>query len=304
MKKVFLLLFVLLAVSTNAFAYWVMVRAYYWPDISTSIELNAHILIDNVDTGFLTPHQFEPIIEGTYTVQLEGYSNWIPTSAYVTPIEANGAVIFGTFYEENVPVTLSYLSAGILANYFVELHWTTQSESGVQGYHVLRSAENNLSSATVVSGLIPAANTSSQQNYTFVDEEILTEGTYFYWLLSSDYDGSDTYHGPISVDYSYHSDNPPAVPLFTDLKQIYPNPFNPLAYIPYSLASSASVDLLIYNSRGQLVRQFDQGEKEPGEYRVLWDGKDDSGVELATGVYFVRMHAGKEVHQRKAVLIK
>lgn len=303
MKKVFLLLFVLLTLSTNAFAYWLLVRAFYWPDPYTPIPLNAKIYIDNVYSGFDTPHIFEPYSGGTYTVQLAPYTSWVPVSAYVEEIPSNGVVDFGTF-ENPVPVTLSYFSATITVNNLISLHWTSQSESNLMGYHVLRSVINDLGTASIVSPMIPATNTSEAQNYSFTDLDLYQEATYYYWLLSTDYDGTTRYHGPVSMDYTYSTEQTPDIPLQTGLSQIYPNPFNPVAYIPYSLSEAANVDLLIYNGRGQLVRQFDRVSREKGNYKVIWDGKDNNGRELNTGVYFFRMTAGKEVFTRKAVLLK
>ena len=92
MKKTVLFLILMLMLSANAFGYWLMVRAYYWPDVNTSVELNANIYIDGVYTGHKTPYQFDPYVAGTYTVQLAGYTGWVPASANVVWQPANGAM--------------------------------------------------------------------------------------------------------------------------------------------------------------------------------------------------------------------
>ncbi len=207
--------------------------------------------------------------------------------------------------DEPLPVVLSSFTGTSSAQNGVTLTWVTQSETGMLGYYVYRAATNQLSGAQAVSPMIAALNTAQQQIYTFTDTAIDTEGTYYYWLQAADLNGEETFHGPISVYYSGLGDNPtPGIPLTTELKAIYPNPFNPHAYIPYSVATTAEVRLQIYNFRGQLIRDFDLGLVIPGEYRAEWDGTDANGQTVSNGVYYIRMLAGMDSFQRKAVLMK
>jgi len=96
----------------------------------------------------------------------------------------------------------------------------------------------------------------------------------------------------------------PEVPFETVLQPIYPNPFNPIVFIPYTLAEATDLNFYIYNSRGQLIRHFYVGTQEPGYYRLSWDGKDSKGISCANGVYQIVMKAGKNVYNRKAALMK
>lgn len=304
MKKTVLFLILMLMLSANAFGYWLMVRAYYWPDVNTSEELHANIYIDGVYTGHKTPYQFEDYVAGTYTVQLAGYTGWVPASANVVWQPANGAIVFGTFLEPNVPVVLSGFSAVTVQNNLVQLNWTTQSEVNMQGFHVLRNTLEDLATANDVSGLIPATNTSQSHSYSFTDTDLYAEGTYYYWLQCLDYDGSFVFNGPVSMQYVFPGTETPEVPTVTELKSVYPNPFNPTAFIPYSVADASNVDLAVYNSRGQLVRRFPSEARQPGSYTVIWDGRNDLGGDVATGVYYVIMKAGKDTFQRRAVLMK
>jgi hypothetical protein len=77
----------------------------------------------------------------------------------------------------------------------------------------------------------------------------------------------------------------------TDLLQNYPNPFNPETWIPYQLAKNSSVAIKIYTSSGQLVRTLELGDKRAGLYAyktdaAYWDGTNESGEPVASGVYF------------------
>jgi hypothetical protein len=93
------------------------------------------------------------------------------------------------------------------------------------------------------------------------------------------------------------------------LGQNYPNPFNPVTRIEYwvpgaSAASRSPVSLVIYDVRGARVRTLVDGEKASGRYAVDWDGRNDSGAPVSSGVYFYRMTSDRFADTRKMLLIK
>jgi Tol biopolymer transport system component len=96
----------------------------------------------------------------------------------------------------------------------------------------------------------------------------------------------------------------------TSLMQNYPNPFNPECWIPYTLKEEAHVIIRIYNISGQLVRILDEGIKPQGKYitkdeAVYWDGKNNEGNELASGVYIYQLQAnGKIIGSKRMVMLK
>ena len=96
-----------------------------------------------------------------------------------------------------------------------------------------------------------------------------------------------------------------ALPLANSLSQNYPNPFNPETTIPYALSSDEIVSLTIYNIAGQVVRKLVDGEAlAAGQYQALWDGRNESGASVASGMYFYLLHAGDYVAKRKMVLLR
>jgi len=94
------------------------------------------------------------------------------------------------------------------------------------------------------------------------------------------------------------------VPAKFDLAQNYPNPFNPTTEIVYSLPEAGNVTLAVYNSQGQLVRTLVNGRVTTGSHTVTFDGRDDQGRALASGVYIYRLTAGDKVLQKKMMLLK
>jgi hypothetical protein len=124
-----------------------------------------------------------------------------------------------------------------------------------------------------------------------------------------------------SVDWT-DGVKPEAIMLF----QNYPNPFNPLTRIqftvgstqtkaavgglrtaestPFTAHSSIPTTLKIYNILGQIVRTLVDEPKQPGNYEVTWDGKDDKGKDVASGIYFCKLTVGSYQKIRKMVLLK
>jgi len=101
------------------------------------------------------------------------------------------------------------------------------------------------------------------------------------------------------------------VPLNYMLYQNYPNPFNPGTKIEFEVPEFSNVKLIIWNSLGQRVREIYSGAVDPNRYSVYWDGKDENGTSVASGIYFVTMYArsleeqGREFTMtRKMILMK
>jgi spore coat protein A len=88
------------------------------------------------------------------------------------------------------------------------------------------------------------------------------------------------------------------------LEQNHPNPFNPTTRIAFSLPEATFAELTVFNVAGQQVRALGSSRYAAGRTVVTWDGKDDSGANVATGVYFYRLRAGNAERIRKMVMMK
>jgi hypothetical protein len=89
-----------------------------------------------------------------------------------------------------------------------------------------------------------------------------------------------------------------------ELYQSYPNPFNNQTIIKYNLFKSCQVSLTIYNILGQKVKTLFEGYQEAGFKIVNWDGKDERGKDLASGIYFYQLKAGEVTQTKRMVLLK
>jgi|GEM_PF-6025446 len=90
----------------------------------------------------------------------------------------------------------------------------------------------------------------------------------------------------------------------TGIKGNFPNPFNPVTTVAFSLAAPQRVELNVYNIRGQRVRTLVNEAMSAGDHSVVWRGDDDHGRTVASGIYFLRMQAGSRGYVHKALLLK
>jgi len=123
------------------------------------------------------------------------------------------------------------------------------------------------------------------------------------WKLLTGWFGSSrerrgTVHFPETVD----------LPGVYSISQNYPNPFNPTTEIIYTIPEDeregVGVVIMVYNIRGQLIKRFDEGVRLPGRYSIIWDGRNDSGGKVSSGIYFYQIRAGDYTTTRKMVMMK
>jgi len=100
-------------------------------------------------------------------------------------------------------------------------------------------------------------------------------------------------------------DASPELPMRFELFPNFPNPFNPSTTIRYGLPVAARVSLIIYNVLGEKVATLEaNAEKQAGYHVVVWDGRSNAGILVASGVYFVRMRAGLFMQTQQMALVK
>jgi hypothetical protein len=96
--------------------------------------------------------------------------------------------------------------------------------------------------------------------------------------------------------------------LATSLERNFPNPFNPMTTIPYTIGGASgapvSVSLVVFDVGGERVASLVERRMAPGTYQAVWRGRDDHGLEVASGVYFVRLSAGTQTLTRKIAFLK
>jgi len=144
--------------------------------------------------------------------------------------------------------------------------------------------------------------------FTFFPDDELDRGTYLWWVKA--YDESGHYRktenlGIIIIRIISDVDDMLEItPLEFNLLPNYPNPFNSTTKITYHLPENSQVRLAIYNSLGQEVHLLYEGLMEAGIHTTAWNGRNQAGMHVPTGVYLCRMVAGSHVFLRKMMLVQ
>jgi len=181
----------------------------------------------------------------------------------------------------------------------VYLYWEAPDLNGaaarpsVAYYIVYRSMDNDYFSSIGVTG-----------NTNYLDQG-LSANCYWYYVTACYKDGIESepsnieeYWYPIDVD-----DNSD-VRSVTRLGANTPNPFNPTTSIAYSMREAGPVTIEIFNVRGQLVKTLVNDVMAAGPHSVIWNGDDDSGASVGSGVYFYKMGTGRYTATKKMILLK
>ncbi|MHB9028460.1 MAG: FlgD immunoglobulin-like domain containing protein [Candidatus Latescibacterota bacterium] len=106
---------------------------------------------------------------------------------------------------------------------------------------------------------------------------------------------------PVSVAVK---DKSVATPLAFSLSPAVPNPFNPTTAISFTLPAPGSMRLAVHSVTGQMVRELSSGRLSPGRHTAVWDGRDDRGRKVSSGIYMVRLDAGGKTAARKITLAR
>lgn len=191
-----------------------------------------------------------------------------------------------------LPVELAAFNVEVAGNN-VELTWTTATETDNFGFEIQRSGAGGPWQKVA---FIPGHGTvNSPRNYSYRDAG-LQPGTRQYRLKQIDTDGDFEYSQIRSISI--------AAPKDFLLAHNFPNPFNPSTIINFQLPNDEKVVLTIFNLRGQVVRTLLNEERKAGFQSVVWDGKDNSGRIVNSGVYLCNLQAGGRTLSQKMTMLK
>lgn len=115
---------------------------------------------------------------------------------------------------------------------------------------------------------------------------------------------SDSVFVPHNLGKSLSLNESIYIPEKFELFQNYPNPFNPETEISYQIPKSCLVSLIVYNQMGQTIRTLKNENQEPGKYVIRWDGKDNFGGQVSSGIYMYVLKAGEFQETKKAILLQ
>ncbi|KAA3602146.1 MAG: T9SS C-terminal target domain-containing protein [Calditrichaeota bacterium] len=225
-----------------------------------------------------------------------------------------GGTPAGTFplssSDNSLPVELTEFSAKPIYNLQnstvgISISWTTESETN-NDYFVLERKEFGQESWERISQKVFSlnGNSASSQNYTFEDlDNLKFNTTYEYRIFDVDLEGNSNLN-ELTAKATTVSENVLRPKTFV-LEKAFPNPFNPSTNISFALPQDSKVSLRIFNLLGQEVRTLVNNEALAAQYHSYkWDGKDDLGNSVSTGVYFVKVTADKFSETQKITFLK
>jgi hypothetical protein len=185
----------------------------------------------------------------------------------------------------------------------VQLEWAVSSQTNNLGWEVYRSEDEDVFER--VSGIISGDGTSDTfRSFSFLDAEAPAADVLYYYLRQIDLNGTATRSAVIEVLLAPTAVLEQALPLATALAQNYPNPFNPETTIHFDLAGETGVSLRVFDMTGQVVRTLVRGSLPAGSYTELWDGRNEMGMKVGSGVYFYELQAGSFSSKRKMTLLQ
>lgn len=200
--------------------------------------------------------------------------------------------------DASLPVELTDISA-TPENGVVMIRWSSCNEVDNLGYIIERNDGfwRTIASYETDPTLCSQGNTSSQQEYQYIDNDVHPGETYIYRLSDVSMHGEITHHPPLTVTLM-------ALPNEAIMEKAHPNPFNPRTLIRYSLNNDTEVTLSIYDIRGRLVSILHESYQVEGSYQVYWNGENSIGQKMPSGIYMIQLSTNDSQQVQKVLLTK
>jgi len=270
-------------------------------------EATADTLIDSVRTNRLGYYLFQYLNNGTYFVDLDhpymNDSSVILTTNNIPagPIHvvAGNPILdidFGFTSSSQLPYNpVQFNSFDFQSNFDgIWLNWSTLAGTENLGFDIYRSLTDMGNYSLINENVIPVSNSSQGiHNYTFFDQNVEPGQTYYYQIADVSLSGQTTMYGPISATAAATdvSDNKTIenAPDDYSLGEAYPNPFNGRTSIQFSMVKFGMIKIEVYNLMGQKIRTLISEQRPAGTHFVCWDGKNDFGQRVGSGLYLYKM---------------
>jgi hypothetical protein len=177
----------------------------------------------------------------------------------------------------------------------LELTWLPNAESDLSHYHVYRGASAGFTPD-------PGNRIGAPADPEQADGDWRWDSGFWYKVTAVDINGNESVVAVLGPDFVVGAES--GVPARTFLSQNVPNPFNPSTTIAFGLSEASDVTLRIYDASGRLVRTLADRLYERRQHEEVWDGVDNTGRRVASGVYFYVLNAGDKTFTRKMLLLK
>jgi hypothetical protein len=254
---------------------------------------------------------------------------YIPTDTQTELLHDDGTAEAGFGVEQAFRITVKYNCEGQITLKYVKVYVDSLGSAPMPISIFNDESPNGMPGSSLIQFYCPNSSISHGWNWIALPEDLILSNCYFYIVItrfgSSPEIGLDTSSSGFSYIYNSDTDwelittgelmiraiGEPVVanddniipPLILDVWN-YPNPFNPETTISYTLPNKGQVCLEIYNSKGQLVKSLLNEQKPKGEHSLTWNGKDNNGHSVASGLYLCRITSAGKHESRKILLLK
>ncbi len=244
---------------------------------------SSHIYSDR-DNGFYS----KMIAAGTYTIKISAPDYNTKQISGVSVVNRVATTLNIQLQPTNpIPVELVSFAANKSDNRII-LNWITATETNNKGFEVLRSFDNG---AWETIAFINGNGTSTElHKYSYTDINV-NNGFYSYKLKQIDYDGSYKITDVIEVEFNVLNN--------FELSQNFPNPFNPITTINYTISDDNLVSLKVFDILGKEVSSLVNEYQKKGKYSVKFDA-----INLPSGIYFYQLNSGNFSSVKKLMLVK
>jgi len=172
----------------------------------------------------------------------------------------------------------------------VELTWSVFSDEPIDGFRLYRRFGDADDFAIITRNDLVA-----RDERQYVDADVRRGGSYQYTIGAVRPDGSEARSALIGVTIG-----PPGLVL----QQNVPNPFHPTTSISFALPEASHASLSVFDVKGKHIRTLTNGRLPAGITQVQWDGRDENGARVSSGIYLYRLESGKRLLTKKMILLK
>jgi hypothetical protein len=259
---------------------------YFWEQLATVYSYYLESYSDEVETLF----DSTSVSDEMHYFQIIAHSG-VPSEFWISEADSGYSVDnLAPCAVSSVAGEQKHLPEGL------EITWAPNSEEDLANYNVYRGTSE---------GFTPGQGNlvSSPCDTLLFDGEWRYDSGYYYKITAVDVHGNESpavLFGPSEVT----GEDTPEAPLSYYLAQNRPNPFNPLTTIRFGLKEAGHVSLRIYDASGRLVRVLAEREYGAGNHDEPWNGRDSSGRQVSSGVYFYRIDSNGFTETRKMILLR
>jgi len=252
-------------------------------------------------------------VNTTKAVQFPVYAAVVPTlgdgaeweTAFVVSAHGAEAVVnwksypkTGVSVDNLVPTAPTSLTATPEASQ-IALSWDESPDEDFNYFSIRRGESAGFNAAN------PASEIGTTTDPSYLDATIENDKTYYYRVVAFDFNANQgDLSDEVSATVTNIDNNGLALPETYALYQNYPNPFNPSTTIKFDLPEQANVSIVVYNILGSKVRTLYNGARVAGSHQIVWDGMNDQGIRVTSGVYIYTIKAGTFVESKKMTLMK